>query len=240
MRTRKIHSVLRAFGCVLVFSSVCRAEVAVGVIVPLTGEMSLHGVEIRRSMELAARESRRPLRLIFEDNALDAKRSVAAAQKLIGSNRAKVLVTLWPPTAEAVIPISEREEILHYTIAWDPNLAIRNRFVLSHQAMVHNIVDETIALLKREEKRRPAFLHMEEAGFNFGASVFNSRVVDRSFDFVVQQSFLPTETDFRSTLARMHPKQIDSYVLLGGSALTRSLGKADSSARPLSLRYRLS
>ena len=69
-----------------------------------------------------------------------------------------------------VIPLTEANDILHYTISWDPELAKQNKLVLSHQAMVDSIVRETLKLASSKGIERLAFLHMEETGFNLGAS----------------------------------------------------------------------
>ena len=151
-----------------------KPTVRFGAIVPLSGDMALHGVEIQRSMLMALEAEARPgnhydYKIVFEDNGLALARSVSAAQKLISIDKVETVLTLWPPSAGAVLPFTERAQVLHYTIAWDPELARKNKFLLSHQCMVDEIARSTLRLLRREGKMRVAFLHMEEAGFNLGA-----------------------------------------------------------------------
>jgi branched-chain amino acid transport system substrate-binding protein len=195
-----------------------RPVVKIGAIVPLTGDMALHGVEIQRAMNLAVGEFdpgrlRYRYSLIFEDNQLDGAKSVSAAQRLINVEGVDAVVTLWPPTASVVIPISERADILHYTISWDPDLAKHNKLVLSHQAMVDSIARSTMKLLKSNNKSKVAFLHMEETGFNLGAKYVRQAALEEGVGLVADEAFNPQETDFRSLIARLGKKSPDAYLI---------------------------
>lgn len=103
--------------------------------------------------------------------------------------------------------------MLHYTIPWDPDLARNNELVLSHQAMVDKIARSSIELLKSEGKTRPAFLHMEEAGFNLGAKYIREVAAEQGLNLTADEAFNPNETDFRSLLARVEKKDPDCYLL---------------------------
>jgi len=195
-----------------------KPEIKIGVIAPLSADMALHGVEIQRAMTLAleqsaARNRHYRYRLLFEDNQLERAKSVSAAQKLINLDKADAIVTLWPPTAEVVIPLSERSNILHYTIAWDPDLARKHRLVLSHQAMVGEIARATLRLLKQEGKARTAFLHMEESGFNMGAEAVRKLASEEGIELIADEAFNPSETDFRSLIERIRLKQPQGYLI---------------------------
>lgn len=185
---------------------------------PLSGDMALHGVEVQQAMNLAlermAREKNHySYSLIFEDNELSTTKSVSAARKLIELDKVDAVLTLWPPTAEAVLPLTEGAGILHYTIAWDPDLAKRHRFLLSHQVMVEEIARSTLRLLSREGKRRVAFLHMEETGFNLGARYISSLAKEEGVALVADETFPPDETDFRPLILRSKSKAPDSYLV---------------------------
>lgn len=190
--------------------------VKIGVIVPLSGDMAVHGVEIQRAMRLAKKRSTETAydyQLIFEDNRLEGAKSITAAKRLIDVESVDVIVTLWPPTAEVVLPLTEKNNILHYTISWDPELARRNRLLLSHQAMVDAIARETIHLIKEKGIKRPAFLHMEETGFNKGASFIRKIAGELKIELAADETFSPEERDARSLLARVERKQPDGYLI---------------------------
>lgn len=193
-------------------------EIRIGIIVPLSGDMALHGTEIQQAMELALGEAqKKPLaysyRLIFEDNALDGAKSTAAAQKLLNIDKVDVVVTLWPPTAHVVIPLTEKAGVLHYTIGWDPSIARDNTFVLNHQVMVDQIVRSTLRLLQSQGKRRIAFLHLQETGFDLGAGYMRSLAPGECEELAVDEAFGPSETDFRSLIVKTLGKKPDAFLI---------------------------
>jgi ABC-type branched-subunit amino acid transport system substrate-binding protein len=112
-----------------------------------------------------------------------------------------------------VLPLTEKGGILHYTIAWDPELAKRHQLLLSHQAMVEEIARSTLRLLKREGKQRIAFLHMEETGFNLGATYIRALTKEEGVTLVADESFAPDESDFRSLILRSKSRTPDSYLI---------------------------
>ena len=131
----KIHTLLNAIitlGWVVCIPLLCVAEVEeardykVGVILPLSGSLAFAGNEVRDSIELAASElssSTTRFSFKFEDNGAGATATAAAANKFINVDHVDAVISLWPEAANVVAPISERKGVLHYTIAWDPNIA---------------------------------------------------------------------------------------------------------------------
>ena len=192
------------------------SSVRIGAIVPLSGDMALHGTEIQKALQLAQKlhtPTNFSYQLLFEDNRLEGAKSIAAVRKLIEVDGVDCIVTLWPPTAEVVIPISEQKSILHYTISWDPELARRHRFVLSHQSMVDAIARSTLALAAHRGAKKIAFLHMEESGFNLGADYLRRAANETGVSFLTDESFSPEERDFRPLLTRTEVTHPDYYIL---------------------------
>jgi branched-chain amino acid transport system substrate-binding protein len=180
--------------------------------------MALHGIEIQQAANLALSEFDASnlhynYTLIFEDNQLDGAKSVSAAKRLINQQKVDAVITLWPPTASVVIPLSEKAKILHYTISWDPDLAKKNKFVLSHQAMVGEIAHSTLKLLKSEGNTNAAFLHLEEKGFNLGAEYIRKLAPQEGIKIVSDEAFNPGETDFRSLIERIEQLKPDAYLI---------------------------
>jgi branched-chain amino acid transport system substrate-binding protein len=193
-----------------------RPVVKIGVIVPLSGDMALHGVEIQRAMKLALKQATQThysYKLLFEDNRLEAVPSVSAARRLLDVEHVDAVVTLWPPTASVVIPLTEQRHVLHYTISWDPELARRNKYVLSHQAMVDAIVHSTLLMLKDKGIKQAAFLHMEETGFNLGAGCFQRLAPELGVTITANEAFPPDGTDFRSLLDRVARSKPEAYLV---------------------------
>lgn len=190
--------------------------VKIGVIVPLTGDMAFAGAEVRNGMLLAASElkdTKRNYELLFEDNALDLKRSVSAARKLLDVDKVDVVITLWPPTANVVAPLTEDRGVLHYTIVWDPSIAAQHKYVLSHQAMVDTFVAATLDLLKKQGVRKLAFFQLNETGFNMGTEIVRSKAPAYGIEISDFVLFNAGQTDFRTEITRMRSKNPDGVLL---------------------------
>ncbi len=202
----------------IVLSESGSESVKIGIIVPLTGDMALHGQEIERAMKLALSQAKLKklsynYELIFEDNQLNPAKSATAAQRLIGINHVDAVVTLWPPSATVVAPMTERAGILHYTIVWDPAFAKNTKFVLSHQVMVNDIARSSLRLLSNQRMKKVAFFHLEETGFNLGAKFIRDIAPSENIELVADESFEGTETDFRSIIERTSVKSSDCYLI---------------------------
>lgn len=215
---QRLTSILFIFAWLSILPTAQADEVRVGAIVPLSGEMAAHGIEIRRALELALREReerglQHQYKLIFEDNQLSGQKSASAAQKLISSDRVDAIITLWPPTALVVAPLTERSGTLHYTIAWDPSLAQKHKLLLSHQVMVDEIARRTLRLMYENGTPKIAFLHMQETGFDLGAEKVRSLANSECVELVADESFAPSESDFRSLVARILRKRPDAIVI---------------------------
>src|SRR5262249_15207870 len=92
-------------------------------------------------------------------------------------------------------------------------LAEESKLLLSHQVMVDEIARATLRLLHSEGKRQVAFLHMQETGFDLGAEKIRAIAPSECVQLVADESFSPTETDFRTLLLRVKQKKPDSILV---------------------------
>lgn len=199
--------------------SVSLAEtIKFGAILPLSGEMALHGTEVRRGIELAledavANNPEHDYAIFFEDNEGSTIKSAAAAQKLISQTQVDAIITLWPPAAQVVAPYTEQAETLHYTIAWDPDISRRNKFILNHQCMVDQVARITLRHLQLSGVKRVAFFHLEESGFDLGAEWISKLAAEECIELVVNESMPQNTTDFRALVARAKALKPEAYLL---------------------------
>ncbi|MCI5066466.1 ABC transporter substrate-binding protein [bacterium] len=190
--------------------------VKIGVIVPLTGNMTFVGEDVKNGFLLAQErksDSQHNYQIIFEDNALDLKRTASAAQKLLHVDQVDVVVSLWPPAARVVAPMAERAKVLHYTIAWDPAIAEEYHYTLSHQSMVDSHVRETLNLLEKKKFKTAAFFQLNEAGFNIGTDVMLSEAENYGVEFIEKVIFDPSQKNFRSEITKAASKNPDVYLI---------------------------
>lgn len=189
------------------------AEFRIGAILPLTGPMAFAGTEVRDAITLGLSDvgtTRHRYKVVFEDNGPGPVATAAAANKLVSQDRVNAIITLWPEAANVAAPITERNGVLHYTIAWDPDIACSRKLVLSHQVMVTDYARKTLELLKSRRVTSINFFH--DSVFQQGADILSRLAGDYGINVEKIYTFDRGKTDFRTELAASRRKA--SQVLL--------------------------
>lgn len=121
----------------------------IGVVLPLSGNLSFIGKDVQRGMLLAKKDlaSISTIRLIFEDGKYDTNTSLRAAKKLIQVDKVHALVSLWD-MADIVATVSEKFRIPHLAIRWNSEVAINNEYTFTFEATYQTVVREQVGLLK--------------------------------------------------------------------------------------------
>ena len=192
--------------------------IRIGVIVPLSGDMAFAGEDIKNGLLLAKEESKDSkfdYQFLFEDNALELRKTATAAQKLIKLDKVDLLVSLWPPSANVIAPIAEANKLPHYTIAWDPEIARKHKYTFSHQAMVNSYVKATLELLDHNNFSKVAFFQLNESGFNIGTDFVRSLSKEHGIEIVSEVIFNSGQSDFRTEISKSAQKKPDVFLIWG-------------------------
>lgn len=186
----------------------------IGAILPLTGPMALAGTEVRDAINLAISEldrRRYQYTVLFEDNGSGPTATAAATNKLVKRDRVQTLITLWPEAANIAAPITERQKVLHYTIAWDPEIACASKLVLSHQAMVNDYARKTLELLRSHHIKAIFFFH--DSVFQQGATILSQLSTEYGIHIRKIFSFDRGKTDFRSELVSAQQSGLEGILI---------------------------
>ncbi|MBW3011342.1 ABC transporter substrate-binding protein, partial [Candidatus Woesearchaeota archaeon] len=104
-------------------SSVKEDSVKIGAVLPLTGDAASYGEAARNAMTLAADEINakggvrgKKIKLIFEDNMLDASTSLTAVNKLIEIDQVTGLASLSSANTVVICPVAEEKKVPLMTI----------------------------------------------------------------------------------------------------------------------------
>src|SRR5258707_12272234 len=117
------------------FGAVEKTTIKIGIILPLTGDNAATGEDIRNGFLLAKNQINSPdyeYDLIFEDDQLEAQKAVLAPHKLLSSDKVDVIFSVCN-SAEAVAPIAEKANKLHFAIRWIPDVAEKHRTTFTHE-----------------------------------------------------------------------------------------------------------
>ncbi len=109
-------------------------QIKIGLITPLSGNMSEVGAAFRDAALLATKDLSAEgsiVQLVVEDDQLSSRAAASAAQKLIAVDKVDGIISTWSYGGSVVAPIAEKNKIPHIGIAWDPTIA-RGKFNFMH------------------------------------------------------------------------------------------------------------
>jgi branched-chain amino acid transport system substrate-binding protein len=205
-------------------------EVTVGIIAPLSGPGAVWGDWLKQGVALAREEYSSKLRttrikLTYEDSQGDPAKAVAAIQKLIDIDRAKVIYgPLTSAEVLAVAPIAEKKKVVLLT----PSASSRDisragdyifRTYPSDQMQSVGLAEYAWDDVKA---RRYAVVY---SGNDFGQGVaddFTAELKRLGATDVLSERFEPGTEDFRSILAKVKAQKPDVVMIVG---MPRELGQ---------------
>jgi branched-chain amino acid transport system substrate-binding protein len=111
--------------------------IKIGVLAPLTGDLSTMGERMRNGMDMARddilkNDSSENIEIIYEDVSCDAKQSISALNKLISVDNIRIIggsfcLVSYVPT----IPITEKTKVISFNTAANPDVVLNNKYVFS-------------------------------------------------------------------------------------------------------------
>lgn len=189
----------------------------VGVILPLSGDAASVGDAIRNGfalgLEKLSPEARARLEIVYEDDALDPKRTITAYRRLVAEKGGlDVIVNASSGTAKALAPVIERHNIPLIALATDPEVVVgRNwsvNFWVTPEEQVRMALPEA---LRRGYKRiaRVTTIH------DFTLAIkrtFDEQNQD-AIEVVLDEEFPSDVKDFKPFLARLRGESVDAVLV---------------------------
>lgn len=107
--------------CIFLSGVTCAEEhksIKLGVVVALTGPVSVHGVPIKNAISLAKKEldKSNQIELILEDDSFQASKSVTAVNKLINYDKVDAILQFGTNQGLATVDLAERASIPFYSL----------------------------------------------------------------------------------------------------------------------------
>jgi len=193
----------------------CAPALKIGVILPLSGDLKIMGTTMTNGTTLARKrlpERCRP-RLIFEDDAMQQVRSVAAVRKLISQDAVNAIIVFSSGSANAIAPIVENEKVPMLAIASDPQV-IRGR---TYAFNIWVTPDAEVQIMVPEALRRGykniALISSEQDGTLASGEKFMNFSRDK-FVVLLDERYSSTERDFRTFVAKMRTRRELDAVLV--------------------------
>lgn len=179
-------------------------SINVGVVAPLTGDGATYGTAMKRGFDLAFQDDSN-IRLIYEDDKLDAKEGVNALNKLISTDKAKVVLgSAASGVTMAIAPIAEKNKvILLSTISSTDNLRPAGDYIFRNVPR-NEIQGKTAAEFLFNNLKTTSvglFGENDEYGTNLSKS-FKSRFEELGGKIVFEDSYTSGQKDFKTALSK--------------------------------------
>ncbi|MCC7305134.1 MAG: ABC transporter substrate-binding protein [Alphaproteobacteria bacterium] len=215
-----MRNFLLALACaVIAFPSfaVAKPVVKIGVSAPLTGDNAHLGESMRDAMTLAkenlSADTKFDYEIIFEDDALEAKKAALAANKLVSVDKVDALVSFSSGTGGVVSPIAEQNKKIHFGIASAQSVADGDYNFLHNTPPVEECRVMAAELQKRGYKKLAMILlnhpfPLEER------DRLKEKLAGSGVDVVAEEIVNPGEKDFRTIISKVKETKPDIYLVI--------------------------
>jgi branched-chain amino acid transport system substrate-binding protein len=186
--------------------------IKIGAILPLTGAVASHGTEMKRGIEMVFAENKN-VQIIYEDDESSSKGAVAAANKLISSD--KVIAILGPATSSSALsiaPICQQKGVVLYTpTGSSPKIAQAGDYVFSSGPMskdqAERMADYAFNSLKF---RQIAVLYMQDETGTGYLSEFKKAFLKLGGEIVFEGGYERDSKDFKAVLTKLQAGGINA------------------------------
>jgi branched-chain amino acid transport system substrate-binding protein len=227
MKYKKYVSIISLSLCLLVINFSLAQDnkpvVKIGVILPLSGNMSDIGTAFRDSTLLANKEipnnTNCNYKIIFEDDGLQSKKVASAAEKLISVDKVNVLISTWSYGGSVAAPIAERSKVLHFATAWDKKIVANKKYSFLHLSPPENFIPMFFDIIKIQKSswKTVAILGLNESGSILALDEFERNAKKNNITISLRETFDFGTNDFRSVLSKIKNRNIDGLFINMGT-----------------------
>ncbi len=190
---------------------------AIGAILPLSGNGSHWGEDIRDGMLLSidhVLQEGHDIEVLFEDSAANPTTGLSAYRSLQSKNL-DLVVSAFSRVTVPLIDVVDADEVpMIMTLVGAQHAAASSPYAFRHFSNAHayatNHIDTTI---KNREYKNIAVLHIND---EYGASLHDSlveAVTPLGISVVANEAFAPGTTDFRTALTKIQAKNPDAIFI---------------------------
>lgn len=196
-----------------------RADVLIGSAAPLTGQMSWHGEQHQRGVDMAVAELNmaggllgRTIEVVTADDYCNAEQAVAAAEKLVAAG---VVFVAGHSCSGAAIPASEVYEeagiVMISNSATNPRLTDQGFRSVFRMVARDTLQGEMAAeyLAEHHADRQIAILHDGQAYGQGLAEVTKTELKQRGVTEVIYDQIVPGQPDYTDVIAELEAAGID-------------------------------
>ena len=197
------------------------APFVLGVILPLSGSYASLGSGMKAGIDFALSQipaaEKNLLEVVVEDDQLDPAKSLAAFQKLRKLNNAHAFIIASSGIGHVLAPLAEAEQVPLIAVGASDFTVVKGRsFAFTHWVTPEMEARALAGEIKHRGYSRLAMATAEQAGWIALYDALMTQFKEQGLleRIVVNDRFLPNDTDFRTFLAKARNKNTDGIIFL--------------------------
>jgi branched-chain amino acid transport system substrate-binding protein len=191
--------------------------IKIGASLPLTGDNAHLGESARDAMILAKEnlpaDTKFDYQLVFEDDAMEAKKAALSANKLINIDKVDALLSFSSGTGGVISPIAEKNKKIHFGIASAQNVADGDYNFLHNTTPAEECRVMAAELQKRGYKKVALILFNHPFPLEQQKNL-QEKLTGTGIEIVAAEIANPGEKDFRTIIGKVKEKNPDIYLVL--------------------------
>ncbi|MBI2463592.1 ABC transporter substrate-binding protein [Candidatus Peregrinibacteria bacterium] len=192
-------------------------SIKVGAVFPLTGEGAAYGVPMQQVIQIALAKvnsnggiNGRNLEFVWEDGKCNGNDSAAAAQKLISIDQVKIILGGFCSSETlGIAPIAEQSKVVVLSSgSSSPDITNAGDYIFRNYPS-DSSQGKIIAQIAFEMGLKKAGLLTEQNDYTFGISKVFKSTFEANGGTVIEQTFLPTDSDFKTQILKLKSEKVD-------------------------------
>ena len=220
---------IAALGYFVFFGSEGKKEtIKIGAIMTLSGNVSYWPTELKKGMDLAYSErdsTKDNVQLLYEDDAFKSNLAISAYNKLTKVNAVDVIITSFAPIANALIPISEKDNIpLIASIAATSNIAKGYKWIFRDYVTQEQQCPLLAEYVYNElNLKRGSYLVIDDDFGKDGIIQFNRKFVELGGEPITGEQISQTENTSRNEILKILNKSPEFIYVIARDQLLISI-----------------
>ena len=216
--------------CIILALSACKDEkkqtaqvtnkpvIKIGIIAPLTGNVAMVGEGIKSSVTLAeedlkTKNLKNKYEFVIEDDGYEARKTAAVYPKLKSLDKVDAILSTFSQTGKIIAPRAEADKILHISLSSDAEIA-NGKYNFLDWTMPKYTSGRMVEFYKKHGFKNIVAIIPNNDGTLSVEEKFMEWINQNKDMHVTRFLVSPTETDFRTILAKAAQKKADVYLAM--------------------------
>lgn len=193
-----------------------KSVVKIGLILPLTGDLSFYGESAKNGAMLAIDEvledNKFDYELIIEDSGNDIRKTSTIANKMITLDRVNAVFTLFAPPANVLKLLADKHQIIHIGAAWETGYT-EGVYNFNNWNVIEDEIDVLTNKLKEDDLTNVAVFNVNQSGFNKAKEKMYESFKANGINVCNEVIFNFGRKDFRTDIYKAKECKPDIYIL---------------------------